>query len=102
MVLGDINWSALSFGVTFTAFCVAGVVYVVSTHDGGDSTQKTVAKLETKIDAMEVRLESNDSKQRERLARMEATTATLVDAVNRIDRTIMATVGKVPVPSSGP
>jgi hypothetical protein len=46
------------------------------------------------LQASLTQLQADDGKQRERLVRIEASNSYLIEAVNRLDRTVMASFGK--------
>ena len=73
----------------------AVTVYIIRTGENGEATKIAVAKIELIV----TELQAADGKQRERLVRMEANNAYLVEAVNRLDRTVMASFGKNQTPS---
>lgn len=89
---------AIQAAIVVASAVTAVTVYIVRTGEVGEATQRAVAKIETIV----TQLQEADGNQRERLVRIEANNAYLIDAVNRLDRTIMASFGKGMAPASPP
>ena len=97
-----ITWGVIIGAVQATVVVATAItavtVYIIRAGENGEATQRAVAKIE----AIVTQLQEADGKQRERLVRIEANNAYMIDAINRLDRTVMASFGKGREPPSLP
>ena len=91
-----INLNTAANVIIAGAVIVGGIVYVVQGRDNGDNTATRVVRIEQSVDT----LKTAENDHRERLAKIEAANTYMIEAINRIDRTIMAAFGKTPNPAA--